>query len=156
MDTTKKERRTHVGIMLANFKRDGGVPTAEHTALLDRYIEGTITFGDQFDHAWEYVSTAQEREQARSDIKDVSVQLVRLSDEYDESCTAYDEDRRQPALASIEISADQRKRQDAVDFARSSLFLSGLKVSETCEQEIARFARGEISIEEFLVIGRIN
>lgn len=149
MDTAKKERRTHVGIMLANFKREGGVPDAQHIALLERYIEGTITFGDLFDHTREYVSTAQEREQARSDTKDVSVQLVRLSKEYDESCTAYDEDRRQPALASIGMSSDQRKRQEAVDFARSSLFLSGLKVNETCKQEVARFVRGEISIDEF-------
>ncbi|MBR7634508.1 antitoxin VbhA family protein [Janthinobacterium lividum] len=69
--------------------------------------------------------------------------------EYDESCTIYDEDRRQATLASIGMSADQRRHQDAVDFARSSLFLSGLKVSETCEQEAARFVRGEISIDEF-------
>lgn len=156
MDTTKKERRTHVGIMLANFKREGSVPDAEHIALLERYIEGTITFGDLFDHAREYVTTVQEREQVKCDIEDISVQFVRLSKGYDESCTAYDEDRRQAALASIGMGADQRKRQEAVDFARSSLFLSGLKVSETCEQEVARFVRGEISIEEFLVIGPIN
>lgn len=154
MDTAKKERRTRVGIMLANFKREGDVPDAEHIALLDRYIDGTVTFDDLFDHAREYVPTTQEREQARCDIEDISVQLVRLSKEYDESCTAYDEDRRQEALASIGMSADQRRRQDAVDFARSSLFLSGLKVSETCEQEVARFVRGEISIDELFSLVR--
>lgn len=154
MDTAKKERRIRVGIMLANFKREGGVPDAEHIALFDRYIEGTITFGDLFDRLRKYVLTAQEREQTRSDIKDVSVQLVRLSKEYDESCTTYDEDRRQATLASIGMSAEQRRRQDAVDFARSSLFLSGLKVSETCEQEVARFVRGEISIDEFFSLVR--
>lgn len=71
------------------------------------------------------------------------------SKEHEKSCTAYDVDHRQAASASIGMSADQRRRLDAVDFARSSLFLSGLKLSEAWEQEAARFVRGEISIDEF-------
>lgn len=150
MDTAKKERRTRIGIMLANFKRKGGVPDAEQVALLGRYIEGTITFDDLFHHARDYLTITQEREQVRCDIEDVSAQLVRLSKEYDKSSISYEDKRKQGALASIGMSAAQRRRQEAADFARSSLILSALKVSETCEREAARFVRGEISIDEFL------
>src|SRR6266702_5167493 len=46
--------------------------------------------------------------------------------------------------------AERRKRQDAVDFARASLGLSGFQVSEEQESLAQRYVDGEIDAEEFL------
>jgi hypothetical protein len=144
MSTTKEERRRQVANMLANFQLEGGVPDAEHLALLNRYIEGTATLADLFGHAYEYVTTAQERR----DTEEIRAQLVHLNEKHAAETKAYNDERRRAALANIGISHEQRERQEAADFARANVELSGFKVSEEAERLMSRFVRGEITIDE--------
>jgi len=61
----------------------------------------------------------------------------------------YDEDVAAPTYQGIS-AAKRNERQKAVDFARSSLNLSGLQVSEEQESLARRYVRGEIELAEFL------
>lgn len=54
-----------------------------------------------------------------------------------------------PARAAA-ARAEQRRRQSAMDFARASVSLSGLTVSEDFEKRARQAVLGEISLEEFL------
>ena len=44
----------------------------------------------------------------------------------------------------------RRKRQEAVDFARANMGLSGFKPSEKSEELARRFVEGEITIQEMI------
>lgn len=65
MASTKEERSRRVANMRANFAQEGGVPGPAQNALLDRYIEVTATLADLLEHAYEYATTAQERQEER-------------------------------------------------------------------------------------------
>lgn len=60
-------------------------------------------------------------------------------------------DTRAPAPIT---EAERRKRQEAVNFARASLFLSEFKPSPECEALTVRYVNGEIEISD--VIESIN
>ena len=45
---------------------------------------------------------------------------------------------------------ERRKRQEAVNYARASVGLEGLKPSEAHEQRAARFVAGEIDLADFV------
>ena len=45
---------------------------------------------------------------------------------------------------------ERRKRQEAVNYARASVGLEGLKPSEANEQRAARFVAGEIDLADFV------
>ena len=80
MGTTKEERSLRVANMRANFAQEGGAPDAQHEALLERYIEGTATLADLYDHAREYLYTFQERERLRLNKVATDVEFQRLSE----------------------------------------------------------------------------
>jgi hypothetical protein len=45
---------------------------------------------------------------------------------------------------------ERRRRQEAVNYARSSVGLEGFKISEAEEQHARRFVNGEIELAEFV------
>ena len=62
----------------------------------------------------------------------------------------------QRALAGGAISeTERRRRQDAVNFARASLGLSGFRPSAEDEALAARFVAGEISMDEVIKSVRV-
>ena len=46
--------------------------------------------------------------------------------------------------------AERRKRQEAVNFARTNVGLEGFKPSEEAEQRAARFIAGEIELADYV------
>ncbi|MBY4796708.1 chromosome segregation protein ParM [Burkholderia multivorans] len=45
---------------------------------------------------------------------------------------------------------ERRRREEAVNYARSSVGLEGFKISEAEEQHARRFVNGEIELAEFV------
>jgi hypothetical protein len=152
MSTTKEERSLRVANMRANFAQEGGVPDAEHEALLDHYIEGTATLADLYDHAREYVYTYQERERLRLDKETLTVEFQRMREQYDASMQTYDEEQKQKNHDRRGMSSEQRERHKAIDSARASVELSGGKISEETWRDSLRYADGEITMDEYLAL----
>ena len=50
----------------------------------------------------------------------------------------------------ITDTEQRRKRQNAVDHARASVYLEGFEPSEACEQQAAQLIAGEIDLTEFV------
>lgn len=50
-------------------------------------------------------------------------------------------------------STTERKRREAVQFARASVGLEGFTVSDESEADARRFINGEIELDEFLKLG---
>ena len=50
------------------------------------------------------------------------------------------------------LSEEQRKRHEALDFARANVELSGGKISEEAAQRGLRWANGEITMDEYLAV----
>ena len=55
-----------------------------------------------------------------------------------------------PALNGVQIDAQRRKRQDAVDFARASVGLEGFRTSPDDDAIAKRFVNGEIDFSELM------
>jgi hypothetical protein len=147
---TKAERKRDVATMKANFALEGGVPDASQEALLSQYIEGTASFQDLFDHAREFVLTHQEREQLEADKERLARNHARLEEEYMKSGKEYDAERKQRARERESMTSEQRKRHEAIDAARANVELSGLKISGKMWRDSLRFARCEITLEEYI------
>jgi hypothetical protein len=154
MTTTKDERSRNVAKMLANFAQEGQVPDAEDEALLQRYIEGTATLADLYEHASEYAFAAQESKRLQHTREEFITPFELDLEGFDASMKAYDEEQKRKTLANIGISSEQRRRQEAVDFAKASVGLSGFTISEETKRNSARFVAGEITMEEYLAIRR--
>jgi hypothetical protein len=152
MTTTNEERSLRVANMRANFAHEGGVPDAEHEALLDRYVEGTATLADLYEHAREYLFTVQEREQQRLKVEALQAGSQRMAQDYEEGAKVYEEEQRREALANIGMSAEHRARHEAVRDAMASARLSGDTVSEQMKLDAARYVSGELTIDEFLAL----
>ena len=150
MTTTGEERSLRVAQMRAHFAREGGVPNPEKEALLDRFIEGTATLADVFEHAREYVTTAQEREELRLAMRRDASALQRIPEQYEASIAAYDEEQKLKDIHRRGMSIEQRERHEALDFARANVELSGNNVSEENRQQSLRWANGEITMDEYL------
>lgn len=152
MTTAKKERALRVAQMRARFAQEGGVATPEKEAFLDRFIEGTASLTDLFDHAREYLTTAQEREDLRLAKENDAAAFQRMREQYDASIPAYEEKKKQRNLERAGMSEEQRKRHEALDFARANVELSGGKISEAAAQRGLRWANGEITMDEYLAV----
>lgn len=150
MTTTKEERTLRVAQMRAHLAQEGGVPNPEKEALLDRFIEGTATLADVFDHAHEYVTTAKEREDLRLAIKKNSSIFQHRLEQYKAGIQAYEEEKKQKNIQRRGMSAKERERHEALDFARANVELSGGKISEEHWQQALRCTNGEITMDEYL------
>jgi hypothetical protein len=154
--TSKEERNRRVANMRANFAQEGGVPDAEHEALLDRYIEGNATLADLYEHAREYVYSYRELEQQRLDKEQSDVDFARMHEQFVASVKSFDAEQKQRNVERIGMSDEQRRRHEAIDFARANVELSGYKVSEETWHDSLRYANGEITMEEYLALRRDN
>lgn len=150
MTTPKDERALRVAQMRARFAQEGGVAAPENEAFLDRFIEGTASLADLFDHAPEYLTTAQEREDMRLAKQSDAPAFQRMREQYEASIPAYEEKKKQRNLERAGMSEEQRKRHEALDFARANVELSGGKISEEAAQRGLRWANGEITMDEYL------
>ncbi|PRE43865.1 antitoxin VbhA family protein [Burkholderia multivorans] len=56
-------------------------------------------------------------------------------------------ERHHPSAIS---DTERRRREEAVNYARSSVGLEGFKISEAEEQHARRFINGEIELAEFV------
>lgn len=154
MTTAKEERALHAAQMRAHFAQEGGVPDPDKEAWLERFIEDTASLADLFDHAPEYLTTAQEHEALRlAKERDVAA-FQRMREQYEASLPAYEEMKRQRNLERAGMSEEQRKRHEALDFARANVELSGGKISEEAAQRGLRWANGEITMDEYLDVPR--
>lgn len=141
-----------VAQMRANFAHEGGVPDAEHEALLNQYIEGTATLADLYTHAREYVYTAQERQQLEIDKERLAADFSRMREEYDAEMKAYAQRHEQKNMDRQRMSIEERERHEALDAARANVELSGFKIGEEEWQQSLRWANGEITMEEYLAL----
>lgn len=154
MTTAKEERALHAAQMRAHFAQEGGVADPEKEAWLERFTEGTASLADLFDHAPEYLTTAQEHEALRLAKERDAVAFQRMREQYEASLPAYEEMKRQRNLERAGMSEEQRKRHEALDFARANVELSGGKISEEAAQRGLRWANGEITMDEYLDVPR--
>ncbi len=154
MTTSKEERAVRVAQMRARFAQEGGVAAPEKEALLDHFIEGTVSLTDLVDHAPESLTTAQEHEALRQAKESDAAAFQRMREQYEASLPDYEEMKRQRNLERPGMSAEQRKRHEALDFARANVELSGGKISEEAAQQGLRWANGEISMDEYLAAVR--
>jgi hypothetical protein len=154
MASTKEERSRRVANMRANFAQEGGVPDPAQNALLDRYIEGTATLADLLEHAYEYATTAQERQDERLRKAEWETDLRRIYDGYAADMKIRDDELKESASANIGMSREQRQREDAVNAARADSELSGATLSEAIQRDSARYVVGEIGLDEFLSLRR--
>ncbi len=152
MGSTKEERRLRVANMRANFAQEGGAPDAQHEALLERYIEGTATLADLYDHAREYLYTYQERERLRLNKAVADIEFQQLREQYDVGRKAYSREQEHKNDERRGMSAEERERHETIDSARANVELSGFKVSNAAWRDSLRYANGEISIEEYLAL----
>ncbi|OBV41337.1 antitoxin VbhA family protein [Janthinobacterium psychrotolerans] len=150
MTNTKEERALHASQMRAHLAQEGGVIDPEKETLLQRYVEGSASLADLFDHAREYVTTAQEREDLHLAKQSDAAAFQRMREQYDASLPAYEEKKQQRNLERAGMSEEQRKRHEALDFARANVELSGGKISEEAAQRGLRWANGEITMDEYL------
>ena len=103
--------------------------------------------------AREHIPTEQERETLRL-AKENDAAFQRMREQYDASLPAYEEMKRQRNLERAGMSEEQRKRHEALDFARANVELSGGKISEEAAQRGLRWANGEITMDEYLDVSR--
>lgn len=150
MTTAKEERALRVAQMRAHFAQEGGVADPEKEAWLERFIEGSASLADLFDHAREYLTTAQEREDMRLAKEHDAAAFQRMREQYDASLPAYEAKKKQRNLERAGMSEEQRKRHETLDFARANVELSGGKISEEAAQRGLRWANGEITMDEYL------
>ena len=155
MASTKEERSRRVANMRANFAQEGGVPDPEQNALLDRYIEGTATLADLLEHAYEYATTAQERQEERLRKAELETHFKKIYDGYTADMKSWDDERKKSASANIGMSRERRQREDAVNAAKADSELSRCKLSEAVERDAARYVAGEIGLDEFLSLRRM-
>jgi len=94
-------------------------------------------------HALEDVITTQQSDAAA---------FQRMREQYDASLPAYEEKKKQRNLERAGMSEEQRKRHEALDYARASVELSGGKISEEAAQRGLRWANGEITMDEYLAV----
>ena len=97
------------------------------------------------------------------DMQQEDLQLAKASDaaafqhmreQYAASIPAYEAEQKQRNLDRAGMSEEQRKRHEALDYARASVELSGGTISEEDVQRSLRFANGEITMDEFLDVSR--
>ena len=150
MTTSKEERAVRVAQMRARFAQEGGVAAPEKEAWLEHFIEGSAFLDNIFTHAPEYVATAQEREDLQQAKEHDAAAFQRMREQYEASLPAYEEMKRQRNLERAGMSEEQRKRHEALDFARANVELSGGKISEEAAQRGLRWANGEITMDEYL------
>ena len=150
MTTAKEERAVRIAQMRAHFSQEDGVADPEKEAWLERFIEGTASLADLFDHAREYLTTAHEREALRQTKESDAAAFQRMREQYEASIPAYEEEQRQKNLQRAGMNPEQRKRHEALDFARANVELSGGKISEEAAQRGLRWANGEITMDEHL------
>lgn len=146
MPTSKEDRALHVAQMRAHFAQEGGVADPEKEAWLERFIEGTASLADLFDH----VTTAQEREDLQLAKEHNAAAFQRMREQYAASIPAYEEEQKQKNLQRAGMSTEQRKRHEALDFARANVELSGGKISEEDARHALRWANGDITMDEYL------
>ena len=94
-------------------------------------------------HAREYFITAQEREELRLAKESDTAAFQRMREQYAASIPAYEEVQEQRRLERAGMSEEQRKRHEALDFARANVELSGGKISEEAAKRGLRWANGE-------------
>lgn len=76
--------------------------------------------------------------------------FARMREQYDAGMQAYDAAQQQKNIERQAMSAEQRERHEALDFARANVELSGGKISEEEWQRGLRWANGEIGMDEYL------
>ena len=106
----------------------------------------------RIDHAHDHVTIAQEREDRQLTKEHDAAAFQRMREQYDASLPAYEEKKKQRNLERAGMSEEQRKRHEALDFARANVELSGGKISEEAAQRGLRWANGEITMDEYLAV----
>ncbi|KAB8041270.1 antitoxin VbhA family protein [Janthinobacterium aquaticum] len=76
--------------------------------------------------------------------------FARLREQYDADMQAYDAAQKQKNIERQSMSAEQRERHEALDFARANVELSGGKISEEEWQHGLRWANGEIDMDAYI------
>lgn len=104
----------------------------------------------RIDHAQDHVTTAQEREDLQLAKEYNAAAFQRMREQYAASIVDYEEEQIQKNLQRAGMSAEQRKRHEALDFARANVELSGGKISEEDAQHALRWANGDITMDEYL------
>lgn len=146
----KEERSLLVAQMREQFAQDGGIPIPEKEALLDPFIEGTATLAELFHHAFEYVTSAQQREGMRLAKERAAPDFERLRQAYEASIPAYEEERKQKIIERRAMGEEQRGRREGIEAARANVELSGADVSEESWQRSLRYANCEMTLDEYL------
>lgn len=108
----------------------------------------------RIDHVHEHVTTTQEREDLELTKEHNAAAFQRMREQYAAGIVAYEEERKQKNLQRAGMSTEQRKRHEALDFARANVELSGGKISEEDAQRALRWANGEITMDEYLRLSR--
>ena len=103
-------------------------------------------------HAQADLATEQEHEALRLAKEHDAAAFQRMREQYDASIPAYEEKKKQRNLERAGMSEEQRKRHEALDFARANVELSGGKISEEAAQRGLRWANGEITMDEYLAV----
>lgn len=147
---SKEERSICVARLRERFAQEGGIPDAEKEALLDGFVEGTVTLANLFDHARDYVTTAAERHELARTIVREAPAFKRMYEEYEASIPAYHEEQRQKNIVRMDMDKEQRERHEAIDAARANVELSGGEVGEDHLQHALRWANGEITMHDYL------
>ncbi|MGK5027137.1 antitoxin VbhA family protein [Janthinobacterium sp. RB2R34] len=83
-----------------------------------------------------------------------AIAFQRMREQYAASIPAYEAEQKQRNLDRAAMSEEQRKRHEALDYARASAGLSGYTISEEDVQRSLRWANGEITMDEFLDVSR--
>lgn len=104
----------------------------------------------RIDHAHDYSATAQEREDLRVARDHDAAAFQHMREQYAASIPTYEEEQKQRNLDRAGMSEEQRKRHEALDFARANVELSGGKISEEAAQRLLRWENGEITMDEYL------
>lgn len=76
--------------------------------------------------------------------------FARMREQYDADMQAYDALQKQRNIERQAMSAEQRERHEALDFARANVELSGGKISDEEWQRGLRWANGDIGMDEYL------
>ena len=106
------------------------------------------------DHAHDHITTEQDREDLQQAKERDAAAFQRMREQYEASLPAYEEMKKQRNLERAGMSEEQRKRHEALDFARANVELSGGKISEEAAQRGLRWANGEITMDEYLDVPR--
>lgn len=76
--------------------------------------------------------------------------FAHMREQYAASMQAYDAAQKQKNIERQSMSAEQRERHEALDFARANVELSGGKISEEDWQHGLRWASGEIDMDAYI------